>query len=90
MREIIESKESLLIMGHKISDIDSFGAAIGIHKAEVLLHNYPHKSDLPPASGLYFLFPAFEALFRPEDKSLPYIPDFLSAKFLNCQIYCLY
>lgn len=38
LREIIESKESLLIMGHKISDIDSLGAAIGIHKAAKVLN----------------------------------------------------
>lgn len=33
LREIIESKENVLIMGHKISDIDSLGAAVGIYKA---------------------------------------------------------
>ena len=38
LREIIESKESLLIMGHKIGDIDSLGAAIGIHKAAKVLN----------------------------------------------------
>ena len=42
LREIIESKESLLIMGHKISDIDSFGAAIGIHKAAKVLNKPAH------------------------------------------------
>jgi c-di-AMP phosphodiesterase-like protein len=33
LREIIESKENVLIMGHKISDIDALGAAVGIYKA---------------------------------------------------------
>ncbi|MBE6014327.1 MAG: DHH family phosphoesterase [Lachnospiraceae bacterium] len=33
LREIIESKENVVIMGHKIADVDSFGAAIGIYKA---------------------------------------------------------
>ncbi|MDE7308074.1 MAG: DHH family phosphoesterase [Lachnospiraceae bacterium] len=42
LREIIESKESLLIMGHKISDIDSLGAAIGIHKAAKVLNKPAH------------------------------------------------
>jgi len=32
LREIIESKEQVVIMGHKIADVDSFGAAIGIYK----------------------------------------------------------
>ena len=33
LKEIIESKDMLLVMGHKISDVDTFGAAIGIYRA---------------------------------------------------------
>ena len=33
LREIIESKERVIIMGHKISDVDSFGAAVGVYCA---------------------------------------------------------
>ncbi len=33
MREIIESKERVLAMGHKITDMDSLGAAVGIYRA---------------------------------------------------------
>lgn len=33
LRGIIESKERVIIMGHQISDMDSFGAAIGIYCA---------------------------------------------------------
>ena len=33
LREILASKENVIIMGHKIGDIDSFGAAIGIYRA---------------------------------------------------------
>ncbi len=33
LREIIESKERVFVMGHKITDIDTFGAAIGIYRA---------------------------------------------------------
>ncbi|MEG2452319.1 MAG: DHH family phosphoesterase, partial [Clostridium sp.] len=32
MRELMETKDKLLIMGHKIGDIDSFGAAVGIYR----------------------------------------------------------
>lgn len=32
MRELMETKDKMLIMGHKIGDIDSFGAAIGIYR----------------------------------------------------------
>lgn len=42
LREIIETKESLLIMGHKISDIDALGAAVGIYKAATLLNKTAH------------------------------------------------
>ena len=30
MRELMDTKDKMLIMGHKIGDIDSFGAAVGI------------------------------------------------------------
>jgi c-di-AMP phosphodiesterase-like protein len=33
LRELLESKEKIVIMGHKIGDIDSLGAAIGIYVA---------------------------------------------------------
>lgn len=33
LRELLATKETVIIMGHKIADIDSFGAAIGIYRA---------------------------------------------------------
>ena len=33
LRELLETKEKIIIMGHKICDIDSLGAAIGIYRA---------------------------------------------------------
>lgn len=33
MREIMESKERVITMGHKIMDMDSLGAAVGIYRA---------------------------------------------------------
>lgn len=33
LREILESREHVVIMGHKISDVDSLGAAIGVYCA---------------------------------------------------------
>ena len=35
LREIIESRERLLIMGHSISDVDCIGAAVGIYCTSV-------------------------------------------------------
>ncbi len=37
LREIIDSKERVIIMGHSISDVDSFGAAIGVYCAAHVL-----------------------------------------------------
>ena len=33
LREFIMSKDQLIVMGHRIADVDSFGAAIGIYRA---------------------------------------------------------
>ena len=32
LRELMENKDRLLIMGHRLADIDAFGAAIGIYR----------------------------------------------------------
>lgn len=32
LKELIEGKEKVLIMGHSIGDVDSFGASVGIHR----------------------------------------------------------
>lgn len=42
LREIIESKDNVVIMGHKIADVDSFGAAVGIYKACEVLNKKAH------------------------------------------------
>ena len=33
LREFIATKDQLIVMGHKMADVDSFGAAIGIYRA---------------------------------------------------------
>ncbi len=42
LREIMESTERVIIMGHSISDVDSFGAAIGIYCAANVLGKKAH------------------------------------------------
>lgn len=42
LREIIESRERVFIMGHSISDMDAFGAAIGIYCAAQVLGKKTH------------------------------------------------
>lgn len=38
LRETLQSRENVMIMGHNISDVDSFGAAIGIYCAAKVLN----------------------------------------------------
>ena len=42
LRELIENKDKVLVMGHKIGDVDSFGAAIGIYRAAKTLNKPTH------------------------------------------------
>lgn len=42
LRELMETKDRLLIMGHKLSDIDSFGAAVGIFRIATSLNKKAH------------------------------------------------
>ena len=42
LRELMETKDRILIMGHKMSDIDAFGAAIGIYRITTALNKKSH------------------------------------------------
>ena len=42
LREFIGSHEDVVIMGHKITDIDSFGAAVGVWRAARILDKKAH------------------------------------------------
>lgn len=42
LRELMENKDRLLIMGHKLADIDSFGAAMGIYRIATALNKKAH------------------------------------------------
>jgi len=42
LREIITGKERVLIMGHRMTDVDSFGAAIGIYRIATMLERKAH------------------------------------------------
>lgn len=42
LRELMEAKETVLIMGHKIGDVDSFGAAIGVYRISKNLGRKAH------------------------------------------------
>ena len=42
LRELLATKETVIIMGHQIGDIDSFGAAVGIYRAVKALNKKAH------------------------------------------------
>ncbi|MDD6211810.1 MAG: DHH family phosphoesterase [Clostridiales bacterium] len=42
LRELMVSRDQILIMGHKIPDMDSFGAAVGIYRAAATLGKRVH------------------------------------------------
>ncbi|MCL2051182.1 MAG: DHH family phosphoesterase [Lachnospiraceae bacterium] len=42
LREIISGKERVVIMGHRMADVDSFGSAIGIYRIATMLEKKAH------------------------------------------------
>lgn len=42
LKEFMSSKEKVVVMGHKITDVDSFGAAVGIYRAAKALNKRTH------------------------------------------------
>ncbi len=42
LREIIEAKDKVVVMGHRLTDADSFGAAVGIYRAAKALNKKAH------------------------------------------------
>ena len=67
LREIITSKDNVLIMGHKIGDVDSFGAAVGIYRiartlerrAQIVLNDVT--TSLRPMVDLFLNNPEYES-----------------------------
>lgn len=66
LHEIISSKERVLIMGHRIGDVDSFGAAVGIARIAKTLDRKAHivindvTSSVQPMRDLYVGLDDFE------------------------------
>ncbi len=42
LQELLESKDRVLIMGHRLPDIDAFGAAVGIYRIATALNKKAH------------------------------------------------
>lgn len=67
LREIITSKDHVLIMGHSNADVDSFGAAVGIYRiartlerrAQIVLNNV--NTSLQPIVDMFLNNPEYES-----------------------------
>lgn len=42
LREVLEDKDKVIIMGHKIGDVDSFGASIGVYRTAKAMNKKAH------------------------------------------------
>lgn len=66
LREIITSKDKVLVMGHRMSDVDSFGSAIGIYRIAQTLGRKTHivlndvTSSVQPLVDLFRNNPEYE------------------------------
>lgn len=59
LREFITAKDKVIVMGHKIADVDSFGAAIGIYRAANALEKTAHIIINDITSSVRPLYDAF-------------------------------
>ena len=66
LREIIETKDRVIIMGHKLSDVDSFGAAAGIYRAATFLNK---KAYIVVNEVTTSLRPIMESFLSVQDKA---------------------
>ena len=75
-RELIENKDRLLIMGHKLMDIDSLGAAVGIWRIATTMGKEAHivssavNGAIRPMLERFYNGDYPEDMFIPEEKAL--------------------
>jgi len=66
LREIIQTKDKVIIMGHKLSDVDSFGAAVGIYRAAAHMNK---KAYIVVNDVTTSLRPVMESFLAAQDKA---------------------
>ncbi|MDO4489493.1 MAG: DHH family phosphoesterase [Lachnospiraceae bacterium] len=74
LREFMDSKDKVIVMGHQLTDVDSFGAAIGIYRAARTLNKKVHVVVDKPSTSVA---PLMEPFLNN--------PDYDNDMFLNCQ-----
>lgn len=82
LRELIETKDKVFVMGHKIGDIDSFGASIGLYRACKAINKKVHivindiTTSLKPMVDLFIENEEYEEdLFINSDRAKEIIDD---------------
>ena len=70
LKEFMDSKDKIIVMGHKIIDVDSFGAAVGIYRAAKTLNKKVHIVIDNPTSSIRPLMEGF--LHNPDYDCLLY------------------
>lgn len=66
LREFITVKDNIFVMGHKLTDVDAFGAAIGIYRAAAALEKNVHIVINEISASLRPLYESYE-----KDSSYP-------------------
>lgn len=66
LREFITVKDKIFVMGHKLTDVDAFGAAIGIYRAAAALEKNAHIVINEISASLRPLYESYE-----KDSSYP-------------------
>lgn len=68
LREFLTVKDHIFVMGHKLTDVDSFGAAIGIYRAAAALEKNAHIVINEVSASLRPLYEKYENnSFYPKD-----------------------
>ena len=80
LKELIEANDIIIIMGHKISDVDALGSAIGVYRAAKALGKHANivinevTTSLRPVMELFQNTPEYEEdLFLNNDNVMSYV-----------------
>ena len=100
LREILAAKEKIFVMGHKLTDVDALGAAIGIYRAAKEFNKQAHivinevSASLRPLYNSYInndeypkdlLINSTEALGMIDENSLLIVVDTNRPKMTECE-----
>lgn len=100
LREILTTKEKIFVMGHKLTDVDALGAAIGIYRAAKEFNKQAHiivnevSASLRPLYNSYrnndeypkdLLINSAEALEMADENSLVIVVDTNRPKMAECE-----